>query len=170
MAEITKRKPSKPKRWAGLKGTLPKWEGGDKSFIEKVNGERFHLANKKNVEVAAILRDLKERKAKLEEEESKLNVQIEACSSELADRFEVEDMQSLKMQSGETFSLEDVPYAVITDKGEVNKWFIENNMDEMRTVQWTSLNALVKELLESGKPLPSGVDVFLKSTVKMRKG
>jgi hypothetical protein len=170
MAEITKRKPSKPKKWAGLKGKFPKWQGDDKSFIEKVSNERKHLATKKNVEIATIFRDLKERKNRLEEEEKKLNILIEACSSELADRFEAEETQSLKMQSGETFSLEEVPYAVITNREEANIWFIEQGMDEMRSVPWTSLNAVVKERLEASQPLPAGVDVYFKSTVKMRKG
>lgn len=166
------RKKKKPRKWESFKGTLPKFEGGEPDYITKVNKLKEDLLEQftKTVDFADFIGKNIRRKEELEEELKEINLNIEAAQQILVDRFENDGMQSLRLSTGELFYLHEEPYSKVEDKALVNNWFEENNMGEMRTVNWQSLNAIVKERLEHSQPVPEGVSVFMKTVVKMRKG
>lgn len=162
----------KKRKWEDFKGKLPKYTGGEVDYIVRVTNRKLELLEEfqKTVDFADYLKKNNLRKEELEKELSDVNLNLEATQQILAERFENEGTQSIRLSSGELFYLEEVPYTQVKDKHAVNNWFETNNMKEMFSVNWNSLNALVKERLQSGQPLPEGVDVFMKTTVKMRKG
>lgn len=161
----------KPKAWAGFKGTLPQWEPEDKEWLDKVNEFGQTIATKSMIDLATEYRDLRKEKEDKEEEIKTLNIKLEAYNNQLLDRLENSDQENIKLKSGELFYIEDTPYTTVVDPDENIKWFEENAPEMVKeNVNWSSQNALVKERLKNGQPLPSGAKVFMKSTVKMRKG
>ena len=157
------------KQWENFKGKLPEWQGDDVDRIQQIQTIKTKLAEKTNPEIARLMKDLKFQKEELEAELSNIELQYEACQRLLSERLENDGTSSFRLDTGELFYIEDVPYAQIKDKTQSNIWFIENGMDELRSVNWQTLNAIVKERLKNGDSLPEGVDVYMKTTVKMRR-
>lgn len=159
----------KGRRWSAFKGKLPTWQGDDPSYLDKVSKKKEELASKPNPELAQEMRDFKYKKEELKEQLEIINLELEARQSLLAERFDADGTQAIKINTGENFFLSEEPYAKVVDKHALNQWFKENDMEDILSPVWTSLNALVKERLEAGQNLPPGVDVFMKTTVVMRR-
>jgi hypothetical protein len=161
----------KPRKWAAFKGTLPIYQDAeDPERVELLNAIKDSIAGDSIVNIAENFSNLKKEKTKLEDELKAINLQLEARNTVLVERLENEGMQSLKLSSGENFYLSDEPYAQMKDKVRFNDWLLENDMDELRTIHWQTLNGLVKERLEVGEQIPEGVDVFMRTKVVMRRG
>lgn len=160
---------AKPRVWEGFKGKLPKWEGDEPEWIEKVRIEKEKLAGLSRSEIALIQKDLREEKDRLKAREKEVNILYEACQSTLVERLEAQGERSFTLTGGELFYLKDEPYTKVVDVNANNQWYVDNGMDEMRTVIWQTQNAIVKERLQNGLPIPEGTEVFLKTTVVMRK-
>lgn len=167
----------KARAWEGFKGKIPQWEGeGD--WMERVRRrkEEFLLGSENtekletNVDIGRFMVGLSARKEEISDEEKEINLNLEALQQILSERFENEGMQSMRLTSGHLLYLQDEPYAKVDDKDKTNQWFVEQDMDVMRQVPWTSLNALVKERMKNLQPLPDGVSVYMKTSVKVRKG
>lgn len=168
---VTKRKPKKPKKWEAFKGKFPKYEDNlNFSFNEAVADVKNRLVEFNNSELGSKLEELSDEKKILEEKIKDLNIDIEAMQQILAERFEANEMQSMTLKSGTTFFMNEEPYSKVVDAKALNDWLVENGMDEMRSIQWNKLNALVKDYLIAGQPVPPGVDLFMKSGIRMRRG
>lgn len=159
-----------PKTWAAFKGKFPKWRDSNLKFIEKVDEQKVQYADLTNEVKMQLLKNLKETKKKLEADISEINIGIAAMSELLSDAFISIGTQSTTLSTGELFYLKDEPYIKVIDPQKNNEWFKENGMDEIRTVQWQTQNALVKEALKQNKPIPEGIEIYMKTTVEMRKG
>lgn len=160
---------TKKKKWEGLKGNLPKWQGDDIDYIQKVQGVKTVLSEKSNKELTEILFTTKSQIEELKEQLSDANLTYDASQRLLAERFEADGTTSIKNELG-TFYIQDEPYSQVVDKEAINIWIIQNGMDELRQPPWQTLNAIVKQRLENGEPVPPGVDVYMKTKVVMRRG
>jgi hypothetical protein len=164
---------AKEKVWAGFKGKLPQWDGTSKpEYQEQIVQRQKELLEEfvKTNEFMDFLEKNKLRKDELKAELKELEINIEASQRILVDRFENDGTQSIRSSSGTLFYLKDDPYSSVEDSNALKKWFKDNGMEEMFTVPWQSLNALVKDRLKSGKPEPNGVKVYIKTSVETRKG
>lgn len=160
----------KPRKWSAFKGVLPTYQNvEDPERIELIQAVKDSIAGDKSVEIAKQYAFLKVEKDRLEDELKAINLQLEARNAVLVERLENDGTQSFKLETGENFYLSDEPYAQVRDKVRLNDWFSENGMDELRTVNWQTLSAIVKERLERGDQLPEGCEVFLKTKVVMRR-
>lgn len=172
MSERAPTKRSKPKKWESYRGKFPKLppKSDDPKFEERVAlmvGDI--LANQTdNTELCKAIANFKEKKEEKEAELSELNAELEARYRILAERFENNEIQKMSL-SFATFYLNEEPYSSIEDKDALREWVVENGMQELLSINWGTLNSLVKGLIEDGKPEPSGVKVYLKTSVRMRR-
>ena len=161
----------KKKKWEAFKGAFPTYQDTENpERIQIIQTIKEENSSKSKEELGREFSNLKFEKEKLEDELKAINLQLEARNSLLFEMFEASRISSLKLNTGETLYIKDEPYAQLVDKTRVNDWFIENEMDELRSVNWQTLNAVVKERLEKGETLPEGVEVYMKSQIVMRRG
>jgi hypothetical protein len=158
------------KKWDAFKGKIKPFVNEDKSFIERVANLKRDLIDLSNTDLAVDIATLRAQKEELDSQIKGINLHLEACQTILAERFENAGIQSLNIKDHGTFFLRDEPYTSVQNKQAVMKWLQENDMMEIVAPIWSSLNAIVKERLEKGEKLPDGVEVFLKTTVGVRKG
>jgi len=159
----------KKRKWEHFKGVLPQYREEDNPERQVLIDEiRSGLADKTNEEIAVLMRDAKYRKDELEAKVSAINLELDAYQI-LVYRFENSTVQSLRLSTGELIYMKDEPYSKVVDKEANNIWIIENGMDELRSVQWGTLNSIVKQRMDNGESTPAGVEVYLKTQVVMRK-
>lgn len=82
------------------------------------------------------------------------------------ENFDAQGISSLKI-GAENFYIQDEPHCSIKDKEASMSW-AEAEAPQLITLQWNSLNSLVKEQLIAGEATPPGVDVFMKSKIVRR--
>jgi hypothetical protein len=100
--------------------------------------------------------DAKKRKARIEAIERILVLRTETCTNVAPVRTE----QGL-------FSVKDTPEVVIENPKAFNAWVRDNQLlDEIPCVPVTKAAEWAKERLLDGKPLPEGVSVYMRSTIK----
>ena len=162
---------AKPKRWENFKGKLPEWQNNDKpDYQEKVNVLKNDLAGIDTIEIAKKFSDLKAEKEEIEKQEYQVNLELEACNQILVERFNAQGgLRGLKLED-RSFGTKTEPYTKIEDSRAINQFLRDNDMDELRTVNWQTLNGLAKERLENGEPEIPGTKVYMRETVVMRKG
>lgn len=161
---------AKPKKWESFKGKLPVFVEPDADRRAQILNVKKSFSDMPNAELMLQMRDLKYEKKELEECLKGKQLILDSIVELLAERFENSGTQSTKIATGELFYLSDEPYTKVLDPKQTNEWVIQEGMDELRQVPWQTMNGIVKERLEKGEKLPPGVEVFMKTTVVMRKG
>ena len=167
-------------KWSALKGTLKPLpivyeEGAD--YAAKVDATKAELGAKGLQELADVYNDLRDQKEEAEEALKELNAQLDGIEQLLATRMEDQGMSNFKLASGGQFILKDEPHTSVKDKTAVREWFEKQGLKEILAPPWSTLNAMVKGILEdpidpaTGEPraMPDGIDVFMKTSVQRRK-
>lgn len=158
-------------KYAALKGKLPVFVP-DSSFMDKVNAWRQseYGENPEDANVSALaarLYDLNRQKDVLEAEISEINVAQEALSRMLVEIMEAENQEKIKLTSGNTVGLRYSPYPQVKDKEALLGWLKKKKLANLRTLPYKTLEGICNELLQQGKPMPSGVACFLKSSARI---
>jgi hypothetical protein len=96
------------------------------------------------------------------------NVHLEALSQLIIETLEAEGIQKLTTDGGETVYINTESYATVTNKGLLMGWIAEQDLAELLSINFRTLNSLVKEMLTQGKEVPAGVSVFLKTSARVR--
>jgi hypothetical protein len=163
-------------KYSNLKSKLPAFVE-EESYQSKVDtAKQFILASAENAEaanvnrLAALFSERKRAKEALEESISELNVEIEALSQMLCEALEDQDMQKVTLSSGALVYLQDTPYPQVKDKEALMAWIKKQKMNTLLTIHYQTLKGLVNEMLVGGKPCPPGVEVFLKTSARLRNG
>lgn len=167
-------------KWAALKGTLKPLpvaydEGAD--YEAKVVATRSEYQDRGLQDLADIYNGLRDQKEEAEAALKELNAQLDGIEQLLATRMEDQGLSNFKLAQGGQFILKDEPHTTVKDKTAVREWFIEQGMGEILSPPWTTLNALVKGILEqpidptTGQPraMPPGIDIYIKTSVQRRK-
>lgn len=100
-----------------------------------------------------------------EDIEKVVNLRLEALDQILVDNLEGEDESKIVNSLG-TFSLVDSPYPKVADKPAFLGWVRETDQEEILSVNYQTMAAIVKAKIEKGEELPAGVEVFIKTTVR----
>jgi hypothetical protein len=95
---------------------------------------------------------------------SLLEVVKTACEEMLAERFEVEELDTIKTEAGVTIRHQPEPYAQVTNPDELREWFKVEGMERSLNPAWGTVNALAKERLLAGEATPPGVELYVKNT------
>lgn len=107
-------------------------------------------------------------KSRLEQLIKAQNLIIEACQQELVDMMESQDFTTVKIGVGMSISIKDDVYATVKDKPAFMTWIGENEMEDLLSVNYQTMSAMVKNRLIEGEPLPAGIDTYFKQSIMIR--
>ena len=105
----------------------------------------------------------------LQELLSECSLQLTAVEQLLIEQYENESTTSLKLETGESISIQVEPYASVQDKETYRLWCLEEGFEHLMTVPWTTTNSETKRRLLEGLPPPPGVAAFAVSKIVLRK-
>jgi hypothetical protein len=153
-------------KYAKYRGKLEAF-AQEPDFQKKVDAEkRKHAKRDANALGKEFVRR-KRAKNSLKRKDRQLNVELEALSQLLVDRLEGAEIESVKFRGGVGVGLQDKPYPSVADRRKLFGWIKQTRMTGLLSVHHQTLLGLVTEALEAGRPLPPGVDVFLKTSAKV---
>jgi predicted acyl esterase len=165
-----------PGKWSAYKDTLPRLDGNDPSYQERVNERKQAFSVDPRTQGKPSLGLLGDwynqkrlEKDALNEQLSDVNLELEALTQILVDKLEETGLTQVRLTDGSTLSLKDEPYTKVTDRETFVAWIKSQGLDALLSVNYMSANSLVKERLMAGEPAPDGVDVFLKTSLTRRK-
>lgn len=156
-------------KYAGVIGTLPKQEIVLDPFQERVQQEKMTLPTDP-VALAEEYARVRAAKDDLEAAISPLNLRLEALTQMLVADQEAGanaawgaygvGENSLRLASGATIRIQHEPTGKVVDPDAYRQWCVENGYAS-RMQLWPSVtNAIVKERLLTGEPLPEGTAAF----------
>lgn len=149
--------------------------GEEPKYQEKVNIVKQEIRESLGARLqASILAGLyeaeRDEKAKIQELLSEINLKITALEQLIDEVYEVEDVTNIKLANGSAINVQREPYAQVVDRDEVRIWAIKTGLERSLTLPWQTLNSHVKELLTLGEPLPPGVKLWSRSSVRLTRG
>jgi phage host-nuclease inhibitor protein Gam len=154
-------------KYSKYKDTMTRFQQ-EPSWQEEIDKHKKELATQKNADIASRYSELKDQKKELEEKIKAMNAELEACSQILVDRLETDGTSSFKLTNGTSFFIKDDPYSSVQDKPALYKYLKENGMEDLFSVNYQTLSAIMKERLENGEELLPGVAVYMKTSIQRR--
>jgi hypothetical protein len=158
-----------PGKWSKLKGKIPKFEI-DSSWQEKVDESKKAYIGLDSTELTREFARRRAMKKTLEGHISLENTELEAISQILINDLEGSEIQKIGLTTGETGYIQDEPYSSVEDKKKLMAWVKKKKLQDLLTLNWQTLNGMVKNLLVDGKPAPPGVKVSMKTSFRLRGG
>lgn len=131
------------------------------------------LTRPKQVSISALAEKfaaLRLQKEEAEDSLKKINEQLASIEDHLVDLMESSELTALKTEQGHGLSLRGACYPTVKNKEEFNMWIHANGYEDALTMHPSTLKSLCKELLEEAKPLPDGVEAYMKSRITFRRG
>lgn len=112
----------------------------------------------------------RDRKDKLVDELKSTELEIEALTRMFVERFEDAGESSKTFEDGVSISVTVEPYPFVADQGKLLSWVRQEGLEALLTLNYSTMASLVKERLEGkvNKPLPDGVDVYMKDKLTCR--
>ena len=104
----------------------------------------------------------------LEAKLSVLEIQKAALTYIFTNRFEDDDVTSMKFASGVTLGESVEPLPNVKDRTALVDWIKTTKQEELLTINYQTLASITKQLLLEGKPIPAGVEVFMKQKLTAR--
>lgn len=143
-----------------------------RSMVTFLNEQLLHVTKGKEhgVEYAKAYRLMRLVDDAINEAQSEVNL-IKAAYEKLIDKYyEVEGVTSLRLDTGESVSVQYEPHLKVTNPNVFRKWCIEAGLEEKLQLPWQSGNSLAKERLLEGLPEPDGTELRSKPKFVLRKG
>jgi hypothetical protein len=158
-------------KYEKLKSSLPKFEQ-EPAYQEKIDTRKAELAiaSLPPGELARKFNDVDLELDVLEEQRKNLQMTKTAIEQELLQAFEDDDLSSVKLTDGTLVYQQDDPYPSVRDRGGLMKFIKKEKIEGLMSLPWQTLSSIVKERLMSGQSVPEGVEVFMKSSIRKRKG
>lgn len=167
-------------KWEWLQGKFPKLapEQGWQERIDTIlnspafPGLKGMVRDLPNPQIVDRYNLARKHKEELEAQVSALNLEIEAYTFLLGERYEDEGVTSKKFADGSTITITVEPYPQVKPEGKEDflNWIKSEGMESMLTLPYQTMASMVKARLEGGQMLPPGVDVFLRSKLSRRAG
>lgn len=107
-----------------------------------------------------------------EEQLKKLKVVREIAEKKLADQMTTEQVKSFKTDQFGGFRQQVEVYPNVTDREVLNAYVKKRKSLEFLytvSINGTKLRSFCRELMENSKPIPPGIDPFLKTVVRRYK-
>jgi hypothetical protein len=134
----------------------------DSSAFPEDPSSKLRVRDLDNTQLCEIYVTLRRSIDELEAKLSVLEVQKAALTYLFTNRFEADDVTSVKFSNGITLREGIEPLANVKDRDALHKWINETGQAELFTVNYQTLNSVVKQMLLEGKPIPPGIEVFMK--------
>jgi hypothetical protein len=153
-----------------LKGLQREIPGGEfQGEVDKVKTRWQGTMDLTPGSLAALYSTLRDEKDVLDAKGRELNIRTAACEQLLWDSYEAAGMTSLKLATGDTVRVQAEPYASVVDAEMLREWAKANGMENKLTLPWMTANALAKQALMDGTPVPAGLDLRARNkTVRSR--
>jgi len=104
----------------------------------------------------------------LEAQKSVLEVQKAALTYLFTNRFEEDDVTSMKFANGVTLGEAVEPLPNVKDREALIGWIKSTGQEDLLTLNYQTLASITKQALLEGKPIPPGVEVFMKQKLNTR--
>ena len=152
-----------PGKYSHLKDTLTKFSEAP-DYQSRVNDKKDEIRNNLQLNdypvnprtIGQVYADAREEKDRLEKLVKAQNLIIESCQQMLVDMLESQDVTKITFGAGLTVSIKDDVYVTVKDKGSFYKWIDENDLDDLYSVNYQTMSAMVKTKLIEGEELPPG--------------
>ena len=136
----------------------PAFQGEDTTRVRDLN----------NTQLKGLYVQVRQQIDELDAKLSVLNVQKNALTYLFTERFEEDDVTSMKFDDGVMLSEAPEPYPNVKDRATLIAWVKETGQEELLTLNFQTLASMCKQLLLDGKPIPPGVDIYMKSKLSAR--
>lgn len=153
-------------KWSHLVGTL-KDLPTDPTREDALNARLDELKDLPIAQLAELYNIADDEKESISKREKEINFKLEALTRAITARLEADETESV-VTNGYRWTPKPDPYAQVVDKPTFLNWALKEMRDNMQ-LPWQTLNAIVKERLETGAELPPGTDVFLKRGIHRTK-
>jgi hypothetical protein len=137
------------------------------NYQEKIENVKAEYVGLETADLAREFKVAKLKKKELEEQVNDLNVGLAALSQLLVENLQGQELQKVSLDAGGTVYLQAEVYPSTKDRAALQNWVIAEEMMEVLTVNYRTLQGIVKERLMAGEALPPGVEVFLKTSAKL---
>jgi hypothetical protein len=111
---------------------------------------------------------LRKELAEKEVQVSVLETQKAALTYLFTNRFEEVDVTSMKFANGVTLGESVEPLPNVKDSTALKSWIKETGQEDLLTLNYQTLASITKQALLEGKPIPPGVEVFMKQKLTAR--
>lgn len=158
-------------KYTHVASRLPPLQPLDESYQEKV--EKVKTEIRGQIEPREFLKAyIGFRKVRDVEKDrlSAANLSLEAAAQLLIEQFEMEGVESKRLDTGEAVSIHPEPYPAVVDAEAFRAWCVEQGLERSMKLSWQSTSAIVKERLLNGEPEPPGVTAYMKQKLSFRKG
>lgn len=130
-------------------------------FGERILLRKAELSSLSKQELAETIKSLKNRKKAITKELSGINLDLISAVKLLVEHLESSGEESFKLSSGGSFFIQDKPYPNIINKELFRHWCIDNGYESSMSLHYKTVDAIAVECVESGKPLPDGMELFI---------
>jgi len=139
---------------------------------QRVDALKSKLANAGEATPATLSRryvQVREQKDAVEELLKPINEELLAVTELLIEAYEEAGITKVRVaETGQSVSVELLPIPQVKDREALRRWFVANGMEEALAPHSGTLASLVKELLLDGKPLPEGVEAYVRAKLVLR--
>ena len=173
-------------KWSKLKGSYPK-APIDGTILDKIAAvldapapaevtsmleiaKGFRIRDLSDFQIVQLYNSKRQYKDNLEAQIKVLNLEIDAFTSLLVERFDEAGVEKATFDDGTTISINTEPYPYVTSQPALLKWVRDNELEEMLSLNYQTMASLVKDCITNGKKLPDGVDVYLRDKLSRRGG
>lgn len=148
--------------------------GEEPRYQEKVNALKEKMIQDMGPDlsathVAALYLVTRDEKDALKEQLSEVDLRLTTLEQLITERFETEDVTNIRLTSGALINVQNEPYAAVEDRDLNRRWAIDSGLERSLMLPWMTLNSHVKELLSLGEPIPPGVKLWVRTTVRLTR-
>ena len=138
-------------KYSEVIGDLPRFKLENPAYQDKVNAKKKEIVEEMGVAfgVSAIVQAYARARTEKDEHEARekeINLELEALSQLVVDRYEIEGLSSMKLDTGETVRVQYEPYAVVKDKDEARKWAIANGFERSLQMPMVARNSATSQM------------------------
>jgi hypothetical protein len=158
-------------KYASVIDSLPRILGTEPAYQEKVQAVKdsiigdFPYAS----DLAREYAGLRAEKARAEDVVSDINLRLEAVAQLLTDQYEAEGTSMLRLEDGQSVSVQYEPYAQVVDKEAFRLWCLAQGLERSMALPWQTTNSLTKTRLLEGEPEPDGITATARTKIVLRK-
>jgi hypothetical protein len=154
-----------------LKGALPAF-ALEQTYQAKVDEAKtvLKVVEMTAAELGAAFIETQDQIDEVETRLKALNVMKEAIAQEMIKALEEDGVTSFRLATGVLIYQQDEPYTSVVNREEYLNWIRKNGYEGLLNVPYQSTNALAKTELMSGNPKPAGTEVFMKTSIRYRRG
>lgn len=154
-------------KWERFRSKLPKFEIPPEWKVKVEKAKETYQALSPT-ELAREYKMQRELKDQFETAIKGCNTELEALSQLLVENLEGEELQKIQLASGDTVSIASDLYTTVNDKPAFHAWVKRNKLEQLLSMHYKTLNGLMKEMAVNGKPFPSCVGVYFKTSARLR--